>query len=68
MFKKLNGKVVAVTSGAALLAGQAHATLPTEITDAIASAKTDGLVIAGGFLLAIIVISAMLLAKRGVTG
>lgn len=68
MFKKYKGVVVGVVSTGLLSAGSAYAALPTDVTDAIAAAKADGLVVAGGFLAAIIVISAMLLAARGARG
>lgn len=53
---------------AVLAAGNAMAALPEEVTTAIAAAKTDGLTVAGGFLAAIIVISALLIARRGAKG
>jgi len=68
MLKKIKGRVVAVATGATLVAGQAFAALPAEVTDAISDAKADGLVVAGGFLAAVIVISALMIARRGAKG
>lgn len=68
MLKKIKGRVVAVASGATLVAGQAFAALPGEVTTAISDAKADGLTVAGGFLAAVIVISALLIARRGAKG
>lgn len=68
MFKKIAGVVVSVSTGLALTAGNAMAALPTEVTTAIADAKADGLLVAGGFLGAIIVIAALLVARRGAKG
>jgi hypothetical protein len=67
-FRKVAQKFGAVVAGGALMATQAHAALSTEITDALTAAKTDGLAVAGGFILAIIVISALLVARRGAKG
>ncbi|MDD2744266.1 MAG: major capsid protein [Rhodocyclaceae bacterium] len=54
--------------GGLVAAGNAMAELPVEVTTAISDAKTDGLTVAGGFLAAIIVISALLIARRGAKG
>ncbi len=48
--------------------GSAHAALPAEVTTAMTDMKTDGLAVAGAFLLATIVIAALLVAKRGAKG
>lgn len=68
MLKKIKGRVVAVATGSTLAVGQAFAALPTEVTTAISDAKADGLTVAGGFLAAVIVISALLIARRGAKG
>ena len=68
MFKKIAVRVVAVSTTLGLFAMQAHAALPADVTTAMSDAKTDGLAVAGGFLLAVIVISALLVAKRGAKG
>ena len=68
MFKKIAVRVVAVSTTLGLFAMQAHAALPADVTTAISDAKTDGVAVAAGFVLAVIVISAMLVARRGAKG
>lgn len=59
--KKIAGVVVATF----VSANSAFAALPVEVTTAMTDMKTDGLAVAGAFLLAAIVIAALLVAKRG---
>lgn len=63
--RKYGSKAAVVGTSAMIAASQAFAALPTDVTTAIGDAKADGLTVAGGFVSAIIVISALLLARRG---
>ena len=54
--------------GSALVGGavaQVQAAVPTEVTDAMAAMKVDGIAVATGFLVASIAVSAFLLMRRG---
>jgi hypothetical protein len=66
--RKYGSKAAVVGTSAMITVSQAMAALPTEVTTAISDAKADGLSVAGGFLAAIIVISALLVARRGAKG
>lgn len=65
MLKKIKGVVVSVSSGAAFVAGQAYAAVPSEVTTAMNDMKTDGLAIATVFLVATIAITAFLFMRKG---
>lgn len=65
MLKKIKGVVVSVASGSALVAGQAFAAVPSEVTTAMNDMKTDGLAIATVFLVATIAITAFLFMRKG---
>jgi len=45
--------------------GSAFAEVPAEVTTAVASMKTDGLVVAGAVLVAIIAIAAIKFIRKG---
>lgn len=49
----------------ATLAGSAMAAVPTEVSDATAAMKADGLVVAGAVLVAIIAIAAIKFIRKG---
>lgn len=59
--------LVPSTLGASLLAfgGAAMAAVPTEVSDATAAMKADGLVVAGAVLVAIIAIAAIKFIRKG---
>lgn len=64
--RKYGNKVALVGSSLALMAAQAHAELPAEVTGAVSAAKTDALLVAGGFVGAIVVVGALMLVIRAV--
>ena len=66
--RKYGSKAALVGTSIGLAATQAFAALPADVTAAVGDAKTDGLAVAGGFVAAIIVISALLVARRGAKG
>lgn len=57
-------KAAAVGTGLAVLAGQASAAVPAEVTTALADLKTDAMVVAGAFLVAAIAIAAFMYMKK----
>lgn len=64
MFKKISAATV-------LLAGSiasAFAAVPTDVTTAMSDMKTDGLAVAGAFLVALIAIAAFGMMRRGIKG
>jgi len=61
MLKKLASGFVLVSMPVA----SAFAAVPTEVTTALGDAKTDGLIIAGAVLVAIIALYAFKLMRRG---
>lgn len=56
---KAKTAAAAVGTGALMLASQAHAAVPQEVTTVMSDMKTDGGTIAIGFLVAIIAIAAI---------
>lgn len=57
-------KAAAVGTTLTLAAGQVMAAVPAEVTAAVNDAKTDGAVVATGFVVAVVVIKALGLMKR----
>ena len=51
--------------GALALASQAHAAVPTEVTDALSTMKADALTVAGLVLVAIIAVVAFKFMRKG---
>jgi len=68
MLKKCKGAVVAIPAGLSLLAGQAYAAVPADVTTAMTDMKADGITVATAFLVASIVIMAFLFMRKGAKG
>jgi hypothetical protein len=65
MFKSTKQKLAALAALSMLAAGNAMATVPTEVTTALTDAKTDGVTVASAVLVAIVAIFAFKLMRRG---
>lgn len=57
--------LVAAVSSLSLLAVQAHAAVPADVTTAMGDMKTDALAIATAFLVATIALTAFVFMRRG---
>lgn len=66
MFKKINGKVAAVWTAAAVLPGSVMAAVPTGVSDGLTDAATDAAAVAGLALLIVIGIAAFKYMRRGI--
>lgn len=64
--KLFNTKILAVSALAVASASSAYAAVPAEVTTALSDAKTDGVTVAGLFLVAVIAIAAFGIMRRGV--
>ena len=62
---KMFARVGVVASGALATVGSAFAAVPAEVTTELASMKTDGLIVAGAVLVAIIAIAAVKFIRKG---
>jgi len=56
---------VGLVSGASLLASQAFASVPAEVTTALADMKADGITVATAVLVAVIALAAIKFIRRG---
>lgn len=61
----MKNKLALIASIPLVYAGQAMATVPTEVTTAITDMKTDALLVATAFLVASIALTAFLFMRRG---
>jgi len=68
MLKKFKGAVVAIPASAMILAGNAYAAVPADVTTAMNDMKADGVTVATAFLVASIVIIAFLFMRKGAKG
>lgn len=58
-------RVAAVALPLTVAAGSAFADVPTDVTDALSSMKSDALVVATAFIVAVIAVSAFLMMRKG---
>lgn len=65
MFKITKQKLAFLAAPLTLAAGNAMAEVPTEVSTALAAAKTDGVTVASAVLVAIVAIFAFKLMRRG---
>lgn len=63
---KMFRRGAAALGSLAVTAGSAFAAVPAEVTTAVGDMKTDGLVVAGAVLVAIIAIAAIKFLRKGV--
>ena len=64
MFKGKKQKLQALAALAGVVAGNAMAAVPAEVTTALGDAKTDGVTVASAVLVAIVAIFAFKLMRR----
>lgn len=66
--KKVCGKAASVGAGVLSLAGVASAAVPDEVTTAMSDMKTDALLVAAGFLVCLIAVTAFQMMRKGAKG
>ncbi|MFZ2403489.1 MAG: major capsid protein [Methylobacter sp.] len=64
--KSLQKKILAASALVAASVSSVYAAVPADVTTALTDAKTDGVAVAGLFLVAIIAVAAFSVMKRGV--
>lgn len=65
MKKSIALRLAAIPAVLAVSAGSAMAALPAEVTTALADMKSDGAIIAGAFLVAIIAFAVFKIMRKG---
>jgi len=65
VMNKMFARSAAALGSLALVTGSAFAAVPADVTTAIGEMKTDGLVVAGAVLVAIIAIAAVKFIRKG---
>lgn len=65
MFKNQKNAVRAILASGAVIAGNAMAAVPAEVSTALSDAKADGIVVATAVLIAIVAIYAFKLMRKG---